>query len=433
MSLPDARQYLLNRAPYFASLLFKLVPIFTEEVKTLAVSDQMHLFINRAYLDSKTVPEQGFLLWHETMHVVTTFAVADMLGSTVDTHVLNLAADAYINDVGRRQNWTIPADLVFPETFNLPVGMSQIWYYQELMKNPPPKKEGGCGAGNCGAKDELTQRHSNLGRSKEEKRESLRRFAEGMPSRERGTFPGLVDDLLRLTAPKSSLISWKEHLRNSLFVELTRMRGIDRFTFSKPHKRSYVDDGIILPSGMEERTEFEIIVDTSGSMDESLLAASCREAAAAMDSVNLDECTLHQADMVIADSRRLSAEDLRKASFAFKGRGGTSFHRPITEAMERNPEIGLLLYLTDGYGDAPPPTPFPIVWGLFTEAEPLGPGVVVRIKPLRSTLGGGFFLALNAPRRTLLGVWLVDADTVGHCTAHHLLDELLNLGSYRCA
>jgi len=378
--LADARRHLLNAEPYFSHIVYELVPIFTEEVATLAVSESMLLFINPTFFSQRPLPERSFLLWHEVMHVSTTFAARAVLGEGVNHHILNLAADAYINSVGRSLGKALVEGVILPETLGLPPHLGTLEYYKLLLQQGGSAAPcSGCGGGECTAAPELESRYSKEGKGRSVVKSALGRVAKAIPTRDRGLYGGHMEHLADLCGETSTL-SWQELLKHSLRGELSRLRGHDGFTYSRPHRRSFIDDEVILPAGIAERSVFTILVDTSGSMHSNLLKACCREAAAAMDDVGLDICSLHQADVALVSSEEVTPEALRNAGFSWRGRGGTCFSWPIQQLIARGEEIGLLLYLTDGYGDKVEYTPFPIVWGLFTDADPPGPGTVVRIK-----------------------------------------------------
>ena len=49
----------------------------------------------------------------------------------------------------------------------------------------------------------------------------------------------------------------------------------------------------------------------------------------------------------------------------FRGRGGTDFCPAIELIQEKYPDIGGVIYLTDGYGDFPRQAPqFPMLWAV---------------------------------------------------------------------
>jgi len=379
--LEDGRRYLVKKAPFFAPLAFGHRYIADARVGTIGVTPSLLVLYNPAFLEPLSYAEVGALLFHEMMHVVTTFPLESVLGPSANKHVLNLAADCHINEVGRQEGWILPAGVLYPETYGLPPGLSTLEYYRLLMQNPPPSSEEGhiC-KGECGVPEELAREYAEQGVDTPRKKEVLRQFAEEA-SRTPGRLRGDIDTLLPFVQAAASEIHWPDHLRSSLLSEITRMRGLDAYTYSRPHKRSFLGEDVLLPGGVSERKEVSIIIDTSGSMGPDLLRASLREAAEVLSSLGQETCLLYQADTRLQSRQEVAVEDLSDASFKVRGRGGTSFRYPVQEIVGSGDPVGALVYLTDGYGDDPGPTPFPIIWGIFTDAPPPGQGVVVRIKP----------------------------------------------------
>jgi predicted metal-dependent peptidase len=104
-------------------------------------------------------------------------------------------------------------------------------------------------------------------------------------------------------------------------------------------------------------------VDTSGSIDESLLRRFAAEVAAVLVQTEpllrliVCDADVHQ---VHDFSGREGAKLLR--GFKFKGGGGTDFRPAIAEAAQWKPD--LLIYLTDLQGDAGAEPAFPVLWAV---------------------------------------------------------------------
>jgi predicted metal-dependent peptidase len=104
-------------------------------------------------------------------------------------------------------------------------------------------------------------------------------------------------------------------------------------------------------------------VDTSGSIDESLLRRFAAEVAAVLEKTEpllrliVCDADVHQ---VQDFSGREGAKLLR--GFEFKGGGGTDFRPAIAEAAKWKPD--LLIYLTDLQGNTGHEPPFPVLWAM---------------------------------------------------------------------
>jgi predicted metal-dependent peptidase len=106
-----------------------------------------------------------------------------------------------------------------------------------------------------------------------------------------------------------------------------------------------------------------LAVDTSGSIDESLLRRFAAEVASVLEKTEpllrliVCDADVHQ---VQDFSGREGAKLLR--GFEFKGGGGTDFRPAIAEAAKWKPD--LLIYLTDLQGNTGDEPAFPVLWAM---------------------------------------------------------------------
>ena len=122
---------------------------------------------------------------------------------------------------------------------------------------------------------------------------------------------------------------------------------------------------VALPFGSATRVvrtgRIRLAVDTSGSIDESLLRRFAVEVAAALEKIEplllliISDADDHQIHDL---SGREVAKMLRE--FMFRRGGGTDFRPAIAEAAKWKPD--LLIYLTDLEGDAGDEPSFSVLW-----------------------------------------------------------------------
>ena len=180
-----------------------------------------------------------------------------------------------------------------------------------------------------------------------------------------GIFNRLVRELPRVKTP------WERILRDFLFRHAQRKRKSDP---SRPTRRWLAlesdlrqQEGVDLPFERATRAgrtgRIAIAVDTSGSIDESLLNRFAAEVAAVLEKTEsllrliVCDADVHQIHDL---SGREGAELLR--GFKFRGGGGTDFRPAITEAAKWKPD--LLIYLTDLEGDTGDEPAFPVLWAV---------------------------------------------------------------------
>jgi predicted metal-dependent peptidase len=198
----------------------------------------------------------------------------------------------------------------------------------------------------------------------------------------------------RLTAARGSLSSvlsrltrelpqvktpWERILRDLLFRYAQRKRRPDP---SRPTRRWLALErdfkqrtGLDLPferATTAARTgRIALAIDTSGSVDEKLLARFVAEITAILERLEprllliVCDAAVHQTFEFIG---REGAAMLRR--FKFKGGGGTDFRPAILEATKWQPD--LLIYLTDLEGEAGNEPKYPVLWAV-PEGRALAP------------------------------------------------------------
>jgi predicted metal-dependent peptidase len=164
---------------------------------------------------------------------------------------------------------------------------------------------------------------------------------------------------------------WERILRDFLFRHARRKSRPDP---SRPTRRWLALEsdlrqraGVNLPferaTSAARTGRIALAVDTSGSIDESLLRRFAAEVAAVLKQTEpllrliVCDADVHQ---VYDFSGREGAKLLR--GFKFRGGGGTDFRPAIAEAAKWKPD--LLIYLTDLEGDAGDEPAFPVLWAV---------------------------------------------------------------------
>ena len=174
------------------------------------------------------------------------------------------------------------------------------------------------------------------------------------------------------------IIQSKINWRDALYQYVHRHAKED-YRFFPPNKR-YIHQGFALPSLQSELLKIIVAIDTSGSIDETLLAQFFGEFEAIMQSFSNYEIDLIACDSKIQYYQRFYPGDF--LAYQTKGGGGTDF-RPVFAFIEEkidNPT--LLLYFTDAQGIYPKTEPnYDILWVLSNEAEvPFGEALLIEKK-----------------------------------------------------
>lgn len=184
-------------------------------------------------------------------------------------------------------------------------------------------------------------------------------------ARLRGRLPAYFSALLRVDEGR---VDWRAVLRDFLLAA-----GRADYRWVPPNRR-YLHLGLVLPSLRGEGGCVAIVVDTSGSMPDSAIAACLGEVKHCMAMQPALEVLLVQCDAEVHSSdlvRDPSVLDLVRVT----GRGGTDFRPAFGHVARRAAEEGLdvraLVYMTDMHGEFPERAPpWPVLWARLTDAEP---------------------------------------------------------------
>ncbi len=186
-----------------------------------------------------------------------------------------------------------------------------------------------------------------------------------------GNLQSIVD---RLRKPE---LNWKELLKQYI----TSCFGGERNWL--PPSRRYLGMGLYLPSRRDHKFNAVMAIDTSGSTTNDL-PQFFGELAHLLKSFGKYELTVIQCDFTIQHVEKFSGDTPLPSHYQWEshGHGGTSFVPPFEYVKEHKLHPDILIYLTDGYGDAPETAPrFPVLWVLTPDADkPANWGKQIRLK-----------------------------------------------------
>jgi len=175
-----------------------------------------------------------------------------------------------------------------------------------------------------------------------------------------GDLPLEIERFFSLT--DSSKIDWRQEL----------YRAIDRHYYDDyrmmPPSKKLLYSGIYLPSLYSDTLRLTIAIDSSGSVDETLLSSFMSEVEAIL--IHFPSYII---DLIVCDAKIQAYRQVvsgERLEVKLKGGGGTDF-RPVFELIERELEApSLLLYFSDTKGSFPKKEPFyEVLWVSTLEAE----------------------------------------------------------------
>ena len=192
------------------------------------------------------------------------------------------------------------------------------------------------------------------------------KFEEEMQS---GEVIGTIERFFH--TPKKGKINWRDELK----AALERFHR-DDYTLLPPSKK-LLYAGIYLPSCISQRFRFVVAVDSSGSIDEPLLATFLGELNSLMHTIPNFELELLVCDDKIRMRKTFYGGDILEAEL---GGGGATDFRPVFELIENELEdVKLLLYFSDLDGIFPLDAPeYEVKWITPKERDvPFGSVIVL--------------------------------------------------------
>lgn len=412
-----AKLRLVQRAPYFGTLLRQLIPVPAPGYGTIGVDNKLRLYFDpfRVVEDpelghteevlnpsgTKRLPGMpeclAAVLAHELEHVVRDMERVHRLAK-VDPKLANIAADVPINESLRAAGWKLPSWGVFPEKYGAKPGSTMEQVFDLLLKKKKQEQEqeqqgqgqdpqddslgnqeldvcsGQCGevGGNPGNGPPPNnpfdpgqpQTKELPGRDPSEVSRAVDRTAQDAAQHfyGRSDAPAWVSEVVKRRRVKQR--NWKkevERVARQVTGDVTQ--GDSDFSLARPSKNSLML-GIPLAGLVDQDPTVVLALDSSGSMGQRELGAAKDIIARVLSDMGLEEVLLCQCDASIQAGGfkkvRPKDIDLMKVS----GRGGTDFRPIFLEAEKLRPKPDLLFILTDGDGPAPltQPTGTRTIW-----------------------------------------------------------------------
>lgn len=367
------RQGLLVDFPFTASVMMslELVPVRDVRLQT-ASTDGSRIFFDigfwRAHPD-----DRRFILAHETWHCVL---LHFLRRQNRDQALFNIAIDMETNALLGKEGLRIPECALCTDEETDGLSAEEIY---EVLLSRPENNNGGPGEGVSFDKhvfdDEFPKDDAPSPSPQRDEwgeigldpdygplvlksaADSLRQSALSAASRIERIMGELPAHLRRVIGELTQgEIDWRERL--GAFVT-SAFGGSRRWL---PPSRRHVHRGLYLQSARQERLRAAVAIDTSGSTAQD---ASCflGELQNLLRTFGDYEITVIQCDAAIQDVVTYSPyKPFDPSSFILKGGGGTTFV-PVFNHLANDAHPSILVFLTDGYGEAPRNAPpYPVLW-----------------------------------------------------------------------
>ncbi len=366
--IQKAKARLMLDHPYFGTIASTLKLEQNDELLTFS-SDGEALRYNSEYIDRLNVAEVEFVMANGAMHAV----LKHQHRSSGRTQWLwQTATDYVVNSMLVKNGMQLPEYANYEHKFD---GMYAEEVYQMLRDEMMDDSFGGeeqteqitqeddvhnenihIQQENVASSDASEKKYDKKSQDKEESSPTSSQNSEALAEELKEQFEQIFQKLNRQgTLPKdlkfvvpeyfSHKVDWREFLYGYIasYAKST-------YSFVPPNMK-YLYRGIYLPSLSSDLLRIVIAIDTSGSIDETLLSTFLGEVNSIMQSYPNYEIDLLTADAKIQSHNVfLPGENLE---YEVSGGGGTDF-RPVFEYIDQQINYPtLLLYFTDGMGTFP--------------------------------------------------------------------------------
>lgn len=387
-----------GRLPYLSHALFSMPTVVTDRVEVLTTDEHWRLYANPDAVAELPVPQLAqrlaHLVWHLLFDHATRARVMDVGPRTLgDWETATHAVIAETLEASGMREHALPPPPTVPR---LVAGASAEEHYARLTRlavlaeeapgegsERPP--DAGCGSGCDGLPRgyELPATEDAGALSPLAAMELRKHIAVelGAHLRGRGTEPGeWLRWIEQMRAPR---LPWPQLLAAAVLRAVTWAAGQPDYTYSRFSRRQYASPTARLPGMRRPVPEVALVLDTSGSVDDELLAQALGEVEGAIRATGVRR---ESVSVVACDADVQSASRVQSArQVVLGGGGGTDLRVGIAQAAAMRPRPQIIVVLTDGHTpwpDAPVPGTA-VVAGLLGHAGrdlPRTPDWVTRVE-----------------------------------------------------
>ena len=373
--------------PYLSTALFALIPVPSQRVASMATDRYWRLYVNPAWVDSTDIHLIAQELAHQVWHLLADHAgrAADMPVTRDTARHWRSAADATVRGV---LPWPMPT-LASPAQLGLPAERSAEEYFAMLSGLPvqpdteshpqdgadaatPPDVSCGSGCDGIPRPHELPANTPDAPSISDYGADALRKqvaiaFRDHQDTR--GTTPGewqrWVEQIL------DPVVAWQQVLHAAVRRGIGWASGHTDYTYTRISRRQSASGNVVLPALRRPTPAVAIVVDTSGSVDDGLLAQALGEIDAVLATLAVPGSSV---TVLAVDAAVHTIDTVRSAqAVRLGGGGGTDMTVGIHAALATRPAPQLIIVITDGH------TPWPAV-------PPAAPVVVALLGRRRADL-----------------------------------------------
>lgn len=373
-----ARLAVCRRWPFLATATLSMIEVEKEAVGTMAVDAKWRLYWSREFVDSRSKSDLEFVVAHEVCHLVLGHPVRGQRvikrPGGLEHHLWNIAADYAVNSMLEAEGMTVPKDALRPQDDGYGAELPVEEYYQHLMERTgdPGDVDPDCepmagGSGSDGqqrpweeslADDPLSEPENGedasgdgsgddndtpAGVSSHDAQQIVERVTEDLAKR---TGKGSKSAQRLIDQAKPTKVNPRRLLAHAIRSRLQGAEsGPGTSTYRRPARREPVG-GVLRPKSIRPNPRVAIVVDTSGSMENSELASALGLIAQVLG-------VLRSTDgirVITGDTRACtSAKVFRHDQVELAGGGGTDMGAIIDHVDAQKERVDLIICVTDGY------------------------------------------------------------------------------------
>lgn len=379
---------MLVHVPFFSSLLFDLMdvqigkfPHIFGGLTPTAATDGRKIWFDEDFLSQLTLPEAVFVLCHEIGHAMwlhmeraRRYADLGFDAEKFSPRLWNIAGDYVINDMlVKSAIGTMPKQGLLDAKYTSEMQVEDV--YRALKKNMPPpvtititlgNGDGGQAEMDGNAGDTIDVHiHADSNVNEAQMKRAIQTALD--TAKAMGKLPAALKRFAEeFLKPQ---VSWQERLRYHVMRSIAR----DATTWSKPHRRRLVSQGIYMPSYTGFGAgDVAVFIDTSGSISQQELNQFFSELDDILTTCSPTGVVLIGCDAAVNSVHHLNAGDnLKEQKIDLGGGGGTSFIPPFEWVRENGYRPSAAIYFTDMCGAFPEHEPdYPTIWCRTTKADP---------------------------------------------------------------
>ncbi len=342
--LDIAKTKLMLEHPFFGEVVTNLNIVDNTNIASVAFRGDI-LEINSEYLEVLTLDETQTILANAAMKQLL-FHKDRSKGKV--KHIWEVASDFAINELLAKNGFTIPPLLNYHSRFER---LSAEEIYKILLSE----------------QDIVEQESQDI---KEIEDNEFNEFLEEIIQKhlKQENLPDGLEEFVK--SAKKSQINWIE----LLYRYINNHAKIDYKLF--PSNKKHLWRGVALPSINSDELKIAVAIDTSASIDTTLLERFLGELEAIMQNFPHYQIELIECDYKIQNTTRLLP--LMPIVSTLKGGGATDF-TPVFEYLQKlNEDFKFLIYFSDGEGKFPDYTPnIETLWVLSKETKvPFGEKII---------------------------------------------------------